>query len=66
MDTPAPTTFNNGLSAEHDDEVDQIRIDLGRINQRIDALGSHRSYSLAQTKIEEAAHWMRDRKGKPA
>lgn len=31
-----------------------------------EALGRHRSYSLAVTKIEEAVHWMRDRKGKPA
>lgn len=58
-------TFNNGLSQEHDDEIDQIMIDLGRLNERIGALGSHRCYSLATTKIEEAKHWMRDRKGKP-
>lgn len=59
-------TFTNGLSPEHDDAVDDIMIDLMRINQRIEALGRHRSYSLAVTKIEEATHWMRDRKHKPA
>lgn len=59
-------TFNNGLSPEHDDAIDDIIIDLKRINQRIEELGRHRSYSLAQTKIEEAFHWMRDRKHKPA
>lgn len=61
-----PITFSNGLSPEHDDAIDDIMIDLVRINQRIEALGRHRSYSLAVTKIEEAAHWMRDRKHKAA
>lgn len=61
-----PVTFNNGISPEHDDAIDDIMIDLMRINQRIEELGRHRSYSLAVTKIEEAAHWMRDRKHKAA
>jgi hypothetical protein len=56
-------TFSNGLTPEHDDAIDEIMIDLSRI---IEALGRHRSYSLAVTKIEEAAHWMRDRKHKAA
>lgn len=59
-------TFVNGLSNDQADEVDQIMIDLTRINSRIEALGRHRSYSLAQTKLEEAIHWMRDRTHKPA
>jgi hypothetical protein len=59
-------TFTNGLSPEHDDAIDDIMIDLVRINYRIENLGRHRSYSLAITKIEEAVHWMRDRKHKPA
>jgi hypothetical protein len=59
-------TFNNGLSPEHDDAIDDIMIDLVRINQRIEGLGRHRSYSLAVTQIEQAIHWMRDRKHKPA
>lgn len=59
-------TFSNGLSQEHDDAIDDIQIDLQRINQRIEALGRHRSYSLAVTQIEQAIHWMRDRTHKPA
>jgi len=58
--------FTNGLSNDHADEIDQVMIDLHRINARIEALGRHRSYSLALTKIEEALHWLRDRTHKPA
>lgn len=61
-----PMTFSNGLSPQHDDAIDDLMIDLVRINKRIEALGRHRSYSLAQTKVEEAVHWMRDRKHKSA
>jgi hypothetical protein len=59
-------TFNNGLSPEHDDAIDDIMIDISWLVLRIDELGRHRSYSLAQTKLEEAKHWMRDRKHKAA
>lgn len=59
-------TFNNGLSPEQDDAIDDIMIDLMRINQRIEALGRHRSYSIAVTQVEQAVHWMRDRKHKAA
>ena len=55
-------TFNNGLSAEHDDKLDDIHIALCRIRLDIEALGRHRTYSLAITKIEEAEHWLRARK----
>jgi len=58
--------FDNGLTAKQDDQIDDIMIDLNRIEERINALGRHRSYSLAITKIEEAIHWLRDRKHKPA
>ena len=61
-----PVAFNNGLSPEQDDALDDLMIDLQRLNSRIRDLGQHRSYSLAQTKIEEAFHWLRDRKHKPA
>lgn len=61
-----PMIFDNGLTDAQADEIDQIQIDLQRINQRIEALGRHRSYSLAQTQIEQAIHWMRDRKSKPS
>ncbi len=59
-------TFTNGLSQEQDDAIDDIVIDLGRINERIETLGRHRSYSLAITKIDEARHWLRDRKHRSA
>lgn len=59
-------TFTNGLSNDQADEIDEVQIALQRLNARIEALGRHRSYSLAQTKIEEAIHWMRDRTHKPA
>lgn len=58
-------TFNNGLTADHDDAIDDIMIDISRLKQRIGDLGNHRSYSLAVTKLEEAQHWIRDRKHKP-
>lgn len=57
-----PVTFNNGLTQEHDDKLDDLHIALVRIRHDIDALGRHRNYSLAVTKIEEAEHWLRARK----
>jgi hypothetical protein len=59
------STFDNGLSAEHNDAIDDLMVDLKRIGQKIEGLGRHRSYALAQTKIEETVHWLRDRKHKP-
>lgn len=59
-------TFTNGLSNDHADEIDNVQIELQRLNARIEALGRHRSYSLAQIKLEEAIHWLRDRTHKPA
>lgn len=61
-----PVNFKNGLSEAHDDEIDQIMVDLSRLRERVGSLGPHRSYALAITKLEEASHWMRDRKGKMA
>ena len=58
--------FSNGLSREHDDEIDEITIDILRLSRRIEELGRHRSYSLAVTKLEEAKQWLQDRKHKPA
>lgn len=55
-------TFNNGLSPEQDDALDDLHIEMVRIRHRIEALGKHRTYSLAMTKIEEAEHWLRARK----
>lgn len=58
--------FSCGLTDEEEFELDQLRIDIRRITQRIEALPRHRSLSLAITKMEEAEHWLRDRMGKPA
>lgn len=55
-------TFNNGLTPEHDDKLDDLMIGLIRTRHEIEALGRHRTYSLALTKIEEAEHWLRARK----
>lgn len=62
MTDTEPMTFSNGLSPEHDDALDDLRIELVRIRHRIEELGRHRTYSLAVTKIEEAEHWLRARK----
>ncbi len=59
---PVPSIFDNGLTDAERDTLDDLMIDLGRITVLIDGLGRHRSYSLAITKIDEARHWLRDRK----
>lgn len=59
-------TFSNGLTPEHDDKIDDLMIGLARTRLEIEALGRHRTYSLAITKIEEAEHWLRARKNQPA
>jgi len=61
-----PETFNSGLSATDEEKLYNLKIELRQIISRIEELGRHRSYSLAQTKIEEAIHWLRDRAHKPA
>ncbi len=57
-----PVAFNNGLTPEQDDKLDDLHIALVRIRHDIETLGRHRNYSLAVTKIEEAEHWLRARK----
>jgi hypothetical protein len=54
--------FNNGLTPEQDDKIDDLMIGLTRTRLEIEELGRHRTYSLALTKIEEAQHWLRARK----
>lgn len=61
-----PMAFQNGLTTEQDDAIDDLMIDIGRLILRVEDLGRHRSYSLAATKLEEAKLWLRDRKSKPA
>ena len=58
--------FDNGLSDAQRDALDDIDIDISRLKMRVEELGRHRSYSLVVTKLEEAQHWLRDRRRKPA
>jgi hypothetical protein len=53
--------FENGLTPEQRDAIDDLRIEIGRLKERIEALPPHRSLSLAVTKLDEAQHWLRDR-----
>jgi hypothetical protein len=62
MTETQPMAFNNGLSPQQDDALDDLHIELVRIRLRIEELGRHRTYSLAVIKIEEAEHWLRARK----
>lgn len=66
MDEDIPHTFSNGLSREQDDALDDAIIAVGSIITQVEELGRHRSYSLAVTKLEEAKHWLFDRKRKVA
>ena len=61
-----PMKFSNGLSQAENDRIDDLIIDLTRIAMEIEWLPRHRSYSLAITKIDEARHWLRDRKSRAA
>ena len=59
-----PMKFDNGLSPTEDSKIDDLIIELSRITMQIEELGRHRSYSVAITKIDEARHWLRDRKSR--
>ncbi|MGI9489774.1 MAG: DUF7681 family protein [Geminicoccaceae bacterium] len=61
-----PKQFDNGLSDEKNEWLDQLRIETKRLIEQIEALPRHRSLSLAITKLEEAEHWLRDRSIKPS
>lgn len=62
-----PIAFDNGLSEEEDDLILDLMSDIAHIRVLIgEKLPRHRSYSLALTKLEEAEHWLRDRRFKPA
>lgn len=63
-DAGAPVAFDNGLTPEQDDALDDAIIDVSRLISRVEEMGRHRSFSLAVTKLEEAKHWLRDRKHK--
>jgi len=59
-------TFNNGLTQEQSNEIDDLRIEIVRLIGRVDGLGRHRALSPAVTKLDEAGHWLRDRQHRPA
>lgn len=54
--------IDNGLSLNESDEIDQLRAQISEIAELVAALPRHRSYSLAITKLDEARHWLNDRK----
>lgn len=58
----SPKGFHHGLTQENEDEIENLEIEIVRLVDRIQHLGPHRSYSLAITKLDEARHWLRDRK----
>lgn len=53
---------NNGLTADDIDEIEALRSDISELIERVTNLGRHRSYSTAITKLDEARHWLADRK----
>ncbi len=58
-----PHNFDNGLTAAQDAEISALKDHISNeLIPRIIALGAHRSYSLAITKLEEASHWLWDRR----
>jgi len=57
-----PKAFDNGLTFEQDDEIDEVFIEIGRLAKRIEVLGKHRSLALAVTNLDQARHWLQDRK----
>lgn len=52
----------NGLTAGDIGEIEALRGEISAIIERIGTLGRHRSYSTAITKLDEARHWLNDRK----
>lgn len=59
---PAPVSFHPGLTPEQSNECYDIEIAIHDLVRRIEALPRHRSFSVAVTKLDEARHWVRDRK----
>ena len=59
-------SFTPGLTAAQDDELNEIQIEISRLVLRVEELPRHRSLSLAVTKLDEARHWLRDRKHRSA
>lgn len=66
LDHGEPQKFDNGLTDDQANEIYDIQIDISRLVERVQALGRHRSYSVAITELENARLWLGDRFHKPA
>jgi hypothetical protein len=58
--------FDNGMAPEEEIAVEDLSCEIATIILHIEDLPRHRSYALAITKLDEARHWLRDRKHRPA
>lgn len=54
--------LDTGLPQYEIDEIGRLRAELSALIELIAALPKHRSYSLAITKLDEARHWLGDRR----
>lgn len=61
-DIKAAGEGHNGMAATEIAEMHTLRADISTIIQRIGKLPRHRSYSLAITNLDQARHWLNDRK----
>jgi len=64
-DNPPHLYEDNGLTSAQEEKIDFMVMMLARYRTELLALGRHRCYSLATTKMEEAEHWLRARKMEP-
>lgn len=62
MDEPVPMEFKNGLTEQQEDLIYDMTAVMSRMIEDIERLPRHRSLSLAVTKLDEAKHWLNDRK----
>ena len=60
--TGLPPNFDNGLTPEQAEEIDNIRLEVQKLSTRVDMLPKHRSLSMASTKLDEVWLWLSDRK----
>lgn len=62
----APQAFDNGLGVDGELALDAALAKVRELTVIVSNLGRHRSYSLAITKLDEAGHWLLDRKTQTA
>jgi hypothetical protein len=60
-----PPRLDEGLGPAQRDEVVDIVAAIGRMIERVEALGRHRSYEQAIIRLDEASHWLQDRRRRP-